>query len=155
MATTKSADDQSSWSSGKSSKYITQKATDGFKKLKQKASKLLGPKKKKASPSAGGRSLIAQNLTMKLALHSPSSEGKEAKPKAAVIDIIDNEDDDNTTNVEQATEDSNAEKHDFNSGFYDPSELLLCVCAPKQVISVCGLVVKHTVFEICNSKSPS
>ena len=82
MAPTKSTDDtQSSKFSTKSSKSITQKATDGLKKLKQKATELLSPKKKKGTPSASSRSLIEQNLTMRLTLHSFGFNSKEAKPK--------------------------------------------------------------------------
>ena len=82
MAPTKSTDDaQSSKSSTKSSKSITQKATDGLKKLKWKATELLSLKKKKGTPSASGKSLIEQNLTMRLTLHSFSFDSEEAKPK--------------------------------------------------------------------------
>ena len=80
MAPTKSTDDaQSSKSSTKSSKSITQKATDGLKKLKRKA--LLSLNKKKGTPSASSRSLIKQNLTMRLTLHSFGFNGEKAKPK--------------------------------------------------------------------------
>ena len=82
MAPTKSTDDaQSSKSSTKLSKSITQKATDGLKKLKQKATELLSLKKKKGTPSASARSLIEQNLTMRLTLHSFGFDGEEPKPK--------------------------------------------------------------------------
>ena len=42
--------------------------------------------------------------------------------------------------------------NNFNTGFCNSLELLLCLHSPKQVIQVCCLISKDTVFKTSNSK---